>query len=327
FYAYKKLRLEPTFEPYMTVVYAVPAFAISARSQSLLMRNLVIMATVAVLALLITRFLSRKMFGERLDRIVATTALIQAGDLRARVGMDGDSSDLGQIANALDQMTATVERRDIQRANDAKALAANLAEKETLLKEIHHRVKNNLQLILSLFMLQKDASDDPDEFKAAMENRIRSMAMVHEMIYESSNLDSVDLGEYAEQLVRLIAGSTDNHVAVSVESDSISCSLEKAIPFGLLLVELVTNAFKHAFRDRDGGTLGVSIRRLDSVVRLEVRDDGPGLPPGFSISECSSLGLRLAQVLAEQLGGTLEWEGVHGATFTISFSAAARART
>jgi two-component sensor histidine kinase len=319
FYAFKKLRLEATAEPYMYVVYAFPTAAYSELSRSILRRNIMLIVLVAVFAVISSGLISRRLFGARLARIIAVTSLLREGELGARAGLGDDRSDLGQIATALDLMAGTIEKRNAETAENARKIEASLAEKEILLREVHHRVKNNLQLIMSLFSLQENESASPADFKEAMENRIKSLSTVHEMLYESDDLGSIELGAYARRLVELVSCSAPDAVRVSVDADEAPCSLDTAVPFGLLLNELVTNAFKHAFRDRADGTLRVTLRMESGRATLEVEDDGPGLPAGFAVSESSSLGLRLAGVLAEQLGGSLAWGSGSGAHFTVRF--------
>jgi len=319
YFAYRKLRLDDSRDPYMYVVYAVPSSASYALSQSILIRNILLMVLVAIFAVASAGLISKRLFGARLARIITTTAQLRNGNLRARVGFGDDHSDLGQIADALDQMAGTIEHRDADMAQNARKIEASLAEKEILLQEVHHRVKNNLQLILSLLSLQENETIRPAEYREAMENRIKAMAMVHEMLYESDNFASIDLGSYARRLVELGTCAADYAIEVSVDADEALCSLDTAVPFGLMLNELVTNACKHAFGGRRGGALHVTLRIASGTARLEVLDDGPGLPAGFSISECSSLGLRLSQGLAEQLRGTLSWNEGPGACFTATF--------
>lgn len=319
FYAFKKLRLAAGREPYMYVVYAASVDAAYGRSRAIMRRNAALLIAVAIFAMASSGYLSKKLFGGRLERIVAAAERLEAGDLGARVGASDGSPDLGRIAGAFDSMAENVERRARERAEAAAAISASLAEKEILLKEIHHRVKNNLQLILSLFVLQSEESDDPSAFRDTMENRIRAMSMVHEMLYESEDFSVIDLGAYADSLVRLISGVIGEGAAVTVEADSIECDLDKAISFGLLLNELVTNAFKHACRGRPDGAIRVTLREERGFAVLSVRDDGPGLPQGFAIGERSGLGLRLAQLLASQLFGELSWNEGPGAEFTARF--------
>lgn len=319
YYAFRKLMSEASGEPYMYVVYAVPSSASFALSRSILVRNILLMFLVAMFAIASAGFISKRLFGARLARIIATTQLLQQGNLTSRVGFIDDRSDLGQIASALDRMADTIERRNADMAHDARMLESSLAEKEILLQEVHHRVKNNLQLILSLLSLQENETISPTEFKEAMENRIKAMSMVHEMLYESDNFASIDLGSYTRRLVELGTCAADYPIAVSVDAEETLCSLEIAVPFGLMLNELVTNACKHAFGGRRGGSLHVRLHLVEQTARLEVLDDGPGLPAGFSISERSSLGLRLALGLAQQLHGSLAWDEGPGARFIVNF--------
>jgi two-component sensor histidine kinase len=309
YYSFRKLRLDPARNPYMYIVYGVPVDATDATSRMVMTRNLLLLLIVTVFGLLGAGFLSRLLFGKRLDRIIATTARIREGNLAARAGLEGDTSDLGQIAKALDLMASTIEHRDHERMEHAKTLSSSLAEKEVLLREIHHRVKNNLQLIQSLLVLQSESPDDLRAFEQRMSSRIRAMAIVHQMLYESENLSVVDLGRYARQLVELLSGLFQGTSAVSVTVDAceVLSDIDTAVPFGLMLNELVTNAWKHAFGHGEGGILRIRLASVDGSVSLEVSDDGPGLPADFAISESSSLGLRLAQALSLQLGGSLAW--------------------
>jgi len=318
-YAYKKLRLQQTEEPYMYVVYAIPTSAVYRTSQNILIRNLLVMVAVAGIAFWLLMVIADRTFGRKLKRILATAARIQDGDLGARVDLADRVSDLGRIGYALDRMTATVEERDRERADNTRILQANLTEKETLLKEIHHRVKNNLQMVLSLLNLQEDESDTVAHFKKAMDARVQAMALIHEMLYESDRLSVVDLGAYARRLLGTLSTSANSGVTVDIAADDIRCSLDKAIPIGLILSELVTNAFKHAFAGRTGGRLTVGIASDGGTVNVTVADDGPGLPASFGGPGHGGLGLHLVQALSSQLAGDLSWRTGPGTTFTVRF--------
>ncbi|HUW69624.1 MAG TPA: histidine kinase dimerization/phosphoacceptor domain -containing protein [bacterium] len=320
-YAYRKLRLSAEQDPYMYVVFGTPVASTYAVSRFVLARNIVLMVIVACLALATAYLISGSLIGTRLTRIVVTTSRIMHGDLSARVGLEGDHSDLGQIAAALDEMAGTIERRDAERDEYTGAIARSLGEKEILLREIHHRVKNNLQLILSLFALQDDVPTSLAVFRATIENRVRVMAMVHEMLYESNDLGIVDLGDYTRRLVTLVTADIIRFVAVTVEAEPISGGIDMAVPFGLLLNELVTNACKHAFLQGRHGTLKIDMHKDQGMLALRVVDDGPGLPQGFSVGSNSSLGLRLVEALASQLGGALTWTTGPGACFSVRFPA------
>jgi len=174
-------------------------------------------------------------------------------------------------------------------------------------------------MVLSLLNLQQDESDSVPHFKAAIDQRIQSMALIHEMLYESDQFDTIDLGDYSRRLLNTATSSANAGVSVAVTADRILCPLDKAIPIGLILSELVTNAFKYAFKDRRSGSLDVRVLRYAGNVNVTVSDDGPGLPESFGGPDHSGLGLHLVRALSSQLTGSFSWNTGPGATFTIQF--------
>ncbi|GAB1482187.1 hypothetical protein MASR2M78_10020 [Treponema sp.] len=319
FYTYKKLRLSKTEEPYMYVVYAIPTALLYGPSRTVLLRNLLIMAAAAFFILLVALYSSNRLFGRRLERIVSTVNSINSGNLSARLNFSDDVSDLGRIAHALDRMTETIQRRNIEQVASAHVLMENLAEKELLLKEVHHRVKNNLQLILSFFTLQEGSAEGPEGLKIAMENRIRAMSMVHEKLQKSTDLQEIDLGDYTRQLAQLIVSSIDRSLIVPVDAGRVLSTLEKAIPYGLMLTELLSNVAKHAFNDAKEGTLFISLQSINNDVVLLVHDDGETLPSDFPNSKSAELALSIIRALVSQLHGKITWESGQGTSFTVVF--------
>ena len=211
--------------------------------------------------------------------------------------------------------------RDITDQHHAEAqLQDALREKETLLKEVYHRVKNNLQVVQSLLGLQQRHVAD-DTARRALEEcarRIRSMALVHEKLYQSGNLADLSLREYTRDLLRLVdelTGATQRHITLQAEVDDIHCRLDSAIPYGLLVTELVSNAIQHGFGGRPHGLVRVQLLQGESV-RLIVSDDGIGLGPNFKLGQTASMGLQLAAMLAQQMGGKLAAGGDVGAVFS-----------
>lgn len=204
-------------------------------------------------------------------------------------------------------------------------LRASLREKEAMLREIHHRVKNNLAVTVGLFNFQmRRMTDGParDAVRQA-QDRVRTMALVHEMLHQAAALTELDLPGYVGQLVRHIAAghAAGHRVAVTLDVAPVALPLEAAIPFGLILNEVVSNAFKYAFPDDRAGTLAVSLRHMATDLILEVRDDGPGPPPGVAVFETAATGLRLVKELAGQLDGRVEMETDGGAVFRLTFPA------
>ncbi|MFO1322352.1 MAG: PAS domain S-box protein [Burkholderiales bacterium] len=203
---------------------------------------------------------------------------------------------------------------------------AALHEKETLLKEIHHRVKNNLQVVTSLLQMQGRELGE-DRFTAAIDDsvrRVQSMALVHEQLYRSKDLARVDFGDYMQTLVEQLSHATHAQArGIRVEADVLQApmGIETAIPCGLIVSELVSNAFKHAFTGRDRGTVMVRFRAGPAARHwvLTVADDGVGLPADIDVHRSRSLGLRLIATLTEQLSGTLDIARGQGTAFTVTF--------
>jgi PAS domain S-box-containing protein len=201
----------------------------------------------------------------------------------------------------------------------------SLREKDVLLKEIHHRVKNNLQVISSLLNLQSGYVQDEKthELFRESQNRVRSMALIHEKLYQSEDLTRIDLGEYVLSLVSMLFRSYGTHastVKLETRLDPVFLNIDTAIPVGLLVNELVSNSLKYAFPNGRAGMIGIDFRVLDKEeFVLSVRDNGIGLPAEFDLDKAPSLGLRLVRILATQMGGELTFQRSSGTEFTITF--------
>jgi two-component sensor histidine kinase len=207
-------------------------------------------------------------------------------------------------------------------------LRRTLRERETLLKEVHHRVKNNLQIITSLMSLQARRDHLPEVMTAfrTMEDRIRSMAMLHEALYRSEDLARIDFKPYIERLCGHLAkslGADARGVQLETRVSRVMLPLERAVPCGLLVNELVTNVFKHAFPDGRPGRATVSLEpEADGKLVLVVADDGVGLPATQATQPAKSLGLELVRGLTQQLEGTLSVDrGTPGTIFRVTFPA------
>lgn len=194
----------------------------------------------------------------------------------------------------------------------------SLAEKEILLREIHHRVKNNLQIISSMLNLQADRSADPEAREVFHESeiRIRAMALVHEQLYRSGDLAHVDLAGYldtlAQQVIRYF-GRGNCRVEVRVDDAVRDVSVDQAIPLGLIVNELVANSVQHGLAESRSGTIHVRLTGDADASELSVADDGVGFPPGFNVEASDGLGLSLVQALTGQLGGELRLPSDGGA--------------
>jgi PAS domain S-box-containing protein len=215
----------------------------------------------------------------------------------------------------------------IDRARAERQVQASLAEKEVLLKEVHHRVKNNLQIISSLLDLQSGhTAGPPAEMFRESQTRVRSMALVHERLYRSADLAKVDftayVGSLADHLFQTYrVGHKEIGLDLRVGAD-VRLSIDAAIPCGLLLNELVSNSLKHAFRGKEPGTIRIELRHTEgNRWLLVVADDGIGLPAGTSPQTAQGLGLQLVAMLTRQLKGTVEIERSGGTTFRVTFPA------
>lgn len=218
---------------------------------------------------------------------------------------------------------------DITERKEAEvALRASLAEKITLLKEVHHRVKNNLQIITSLLNLQAEQVQNAEvlDLLAVIRNRVGAMALLHENLYQSDNFAHLNVANYVESLcTHLLHATGPVHGRVRlehrVENEKNSLRLDQAVPFGLLINELVTNALKHAFPGERPGLIQVKLERpTPHAVLLTVADDGVGLPATLDPRHTQSLGLQLVFLLTEQLHGTVNFERGNGTTVQILFS-------
>jgi len=208
---------------------------------------------------------------------------------------------------------------------DRDLLARSLAEKDVLLKEVHHRVKNNLQIIASLLRMQAQNFPNP-ELSAALrdsQNRVESMALIHEQLYESGDLREVDVAHNASMLISHLLhsfGVDPARVTGRVQMEPLPLSVGQAIPVGLILNELVSNALKHAFPEARQGAIVVEGRADRDEVHLSVRDDGIGLPANLDIEKTEgSLGLRIVSILVRQLKGSLHVARSNGSVFRIRF--------
>jgi PAS domain S-box-containing protein len=206
-----------------------------------------------------------------------------------------------------------------------ESIKSSLREKEVMLKEIHHRVKNNLQIISSLLDLQTGTINDPRVLQCFQESqhRIRSMALIHEKLYQSADLAEVDFADYVRSLIAyLLRAYRISEAAVSLKLDTapVRLRIDTAIPCGLILNELVSNALKHAFPNGRRGTITVTVgAEGEGRASLRISDDGVGLSPGGDWWAGPSLGLRLVHTLTQQLRGTITVETVGGASFHLSF--------
>lgn len=230
--------------------------------------------------------------------------------------------DLFRKTRALAKLNLAMES---EIASQLEQLKASLSEKDTLLKEIHHRVKNNLQIISSLISLQSNKITDPMQKRLFQDtrDRVKSMALVHEKLYQSKDLGRVEMAEYARQLMTdlfLVNGAAASKIRLILDLMPVFLPVDIAIPCGLILNELTTNAIKHAFDDRPSGRITVQLQvESEELVRITFSDDGCGFAAGLDWRKAETLGLQLVHMLTEQLHGTIDMSNGPGTTFQLSF--------
>lgn len=211
-----------------------------------------------------------------------------------------------------------------ERKKTEEQLKKSLNEKEVLLREIHHRVKNNLQIIASLLHLQEvSACEEKGMGNVLKESggRVMSMAMVHEKIYQSSNFTDFNFKQYIEKLVHDILhnyGTENGNIKVQLNIEDININIDTAMPIGLIINELITNIVKYAFPQLEG-TITIKLKSLSQQMELTITDDGIGLPEDIDIENPETLGLQLVNILLSQIDGEIKLDRNHGTEFKITY--------
>ena len=197
-----------------------------------------------------------------------------------------------------------------------------LNEKEWLLKEIHHRVKNNLQIAMSLLNTQTYYLDNEKAVEAIRQsrNRMFAMSLIHQRLYQSDNLELINMNRYIPELINYIEDSfaRDRNIQFRACIDPVRLDVAQAVPIGLIINETVTNSIKYAFPDRDGGVINIVLKYLEGKnILLEIADDGVGVKPGFDIKQTNSMGMQLIDTLNQQLEGTMTVQNRNGLVISI----------
>jgi two-component sensor histidine kinase len=222
-----------------------------------------------------------------------------------------------------------IRLRDItERVRNEEEIKRSLEEKEVLLKEIHHRVKNNLQVVSSLLSLE---AGNPrvaaaKELFLESQNRVASMALIHEKLYRSGDFSNIDFGDYIRSLIQILLDSyamNPARIALSVDVD-VKLDIHKAVPCGLIVNELLSNALKHAFPDGRSGSITLSLHEMNCRRILRFSDDGVGMAENFDFRRSPSLGLQLVTTLTSQIGGAIRRLPGPGTGFEIDFPASSK---
>jgi len=253
------------------------------------------------------------------DKITFETALISKGGVKIPVEINTHIFTLNH-----DKLSLSIARDITERKKMEKEIQISLEEKEMLLREIHHRVKNNLMIISSLLNLQSRYIKDKevlDVFKDS-QNRARSMALIHDRLYHSSHLKSIDIGDYIQTLAGDLFRTyvTDSErISLNFDVEDVMMDINTMIPLGLIVNELLSNCLKHAFPDERSGQIDIGFHYNHPKFRLTVTDNGVGFPENIDYRKTKSLGLRLVNILTDQIDGTMEFNGENGTQFVIEF--------
>jgi two-component sensor histidine kinase len=234
----------------------------------------------------------------------------------------------GGLAMAFVSDITARKQAEEERENLIERLESALSEKTVLIKEVHHRVKNNLAVIGGLLEMQADTLEDERAIIALGESqrRVMSMALIHEFLYATEHLDRVNFGRYVEQLSNQLCATyaiAADLVSVVIEAEEIDLPVHRAIPCGLILNELLSNALKYGFPDGRSGQIKVTFARVNATdLILTCSDDGTGIPAGVDWQNPKSLGLRIVGILAKQIDGKLTLDrALAGACFSLQFLA------
>ncbi len=222
------------------------------------------------------------------------------------------------------KLNEELKQENLQRKIAEKQISQSLQEKVILLQEIHHRVKNNLQVISSLLNLQSNYVDDEKALEVFREsrNRVKTMALIHERLYQSKDLNKIDFGNYLQSLCHDLFSSyniSESKIKLKIDAGGIFFEIDTAIICGLIVNELVSNSLKHAFPGSKKGEINVILNEENKIYFLKVIDNGVGFPSEINFTECNTLGLRLVSTLTEQLGGNISLNREGLTEFVISF--------
>lgn len=219
-----------------------------------------------------------------------------------------------------------LERKEKKRQEAEEYLKKSLEEKDVLLREVHHRVKNNMQIISSILSMQSRSIEDPrlQEILQESQNRIRSMALIHENLYNHKSLANIMFSTYVKSLCGNIARTYANqqaYVQFDYKMDDAYLPMDIAIPCGLIINELISNSFKYAFVNQPNGVISILFEnKQDNSYALTVADNGSGIPPEVNINKTKSLGMKIIRKLVQQIDGELQTDFSNGTKFTIIFN-------
>ncbi|MGB7969582.1 MAG: histidine kinase dimerization/phosphoacceptor domain -containing protein [Methanobacterium sp.] len=231
-----------------------------------------------------------------------------------------EEQDFAASVSYILSLTLEASKRD----KAQKQIIKSLEEKDVLLREIHHRVKNNMQIISSLLSLQSSNIENPEmkDIFSQSQNRVKSMSMIHEQLYQTDDLSKIDFKSYVNGLIKSlfqIYSSNQKQIEWEINVEDVKLDIETAIPCGLIINELVSNSLKHAFIDRPYGKICFNMLRDNNMINFKVSDNGIGIPNKLQLDNTSTLGLNLVKTLVNQLEGELTIDQNNGISYDVIF--------
>lgn len=331
------------------LVYIVSDLSALAIARKQYLTTLGIMFLVAAVVAFVLSTLLQRIISKPIEDLAHTMQIVTNDrDYSVRATPHGQD-ELGTLIEGFNEMLVRIQSRDATLNHHRKTLEEQVAvrtaelqdevterrraedrirhsldEKEVLLKEIHHRVKNNLQVISSLLSLQSHSVTDHGvrAMFTDSQSRVKSMALIHEKLYRSADLARIPFGEYLGDLIQHIQRTIGpaSRIQVRLDVENVLLDIDQAVSCGLIVNELFSNAMKHAFPDGESGIIDIIFRRgLDETITMTICDNGIGLPDGFVLKRAESLGLKLVSTLTKQLSGEIQIVSDEGTTFTITF--------
>lgn len=267
----------------------------------------------------------KKFVREKLARLIPVFARASVGDFSENLEIPEEDDEFAELYVGIQILVevARLRMRDLEAIN--KGQEKSLKEKEALLKEVHHRVKNNLQIISSLLNLQMQGvrQINVKQFILESQSRIKAIALIHETLYQSQDFSKIYFTQYAQQICNYLFRAhniNQQRIALDIDADNISIDLSTAVSLGLILNELATNSLKYAFPKNAKGEISVSFREQNTnTTVLNFSDNGIGLPKGLDWKNAETLGLQLINTLVQQLEGKLEMKSEKGTHYKITF--------
>jgi len=305
---------------------------VNAIAREVMYRSFLVGFVILLLSIIITIFTSRAL-AEPIVKIkevaedIASGNLVQTEVIKGGQEIESLSKSINLMSNTISEKITSQQQHARQLEESQDQLENSLKEKEVLIREVHHRVKNNMAIIAALNNMQMKMTDDDEARKMLSESntRIRSMALVHEKLYQHDDLANVDVKSYFESLVAFIGesfGVDQNQIVLNVIIGVDSLSLDAIIPCGLIINELVSNAIKYAFIGKAEGRVDMGLKKVNGSIVLSVSDNGCGMPEGFDHENSNTLGYTLVDALVLQLEGKMELTNSGGTRCIITFTEA-----